>query len=184
MAANFRSRMLHHGKISRVFSVFSPPKVVNQRLWWPRVGAKREKGKTRKRVNRSWEAWPRKEKKRARSAKVGGLLLFFSFSSPFFIISSPRPPSFFARLLSSKNPFYAAMDSRWSRLIDILRATIPDFISDLLSHRNEKSSAWTPRTEGEREIFRRNIVEHRHVWSRISNIFIWSLKFWIFLWNR
>lgn len=79
MAANFRSRMLHHGKISRVFSVFSPPKVANQRPVWPAYRGKKGKGwKEEEEKERREEPIVRdRGKKRARSAKVGGLLLSF-----------------------------------------------------------------------------------------------------------
>lgn len=81
-----------HGKISRVFSVFSP--------WLrPRIGAKREEEEGRRS--------PRKEKG---SFSKGCTPSFFSSSSIFHHLP-----------LCSKNPFsHAAMDTRSGRLIDIL----------------------------------------------------------------
>lgn len=129
MAANFRSRMLHHGKISRVFSVFSPPKVANQRPVWPAYRGKKGKGwKEGEEKERREEPIVRdRGKKRARSAKVGGLLLsfFLFFFLAIFHHFLPAP------LL--EKPFLRGQ-SEWSvELIDILRVPIPDFISDLLS---------------------------------------------------
>lgn len=135
MAANFRSRMLHHGKISRVFSVFSPPKVANQRPVWPAYRGKKGKGwKEEEEKERREEPIVRdRGKKRARSAKVGGLLLSFFLSFLF-----PRHFSSFSPLASSPAPLlekpFLRGQSEWSvELIDILRVPIPDFISDLLS---------------------------------------------------
>lgn len=122
MAANFRSRMLHHGKISRVFSVFSPPKkLVNQRLVLARVsGQKGGKGGGWKKEEEK-EREPKAEKKRKGLVQQRFLdsfsFFFLSFSLSFFLAIFHHfllcPP------LSSRNPFYAAMDSqsgRWSRV--------------------------------------------------------------------
>lgn len=121
------------------------------------------------------EGW--EEKKRARSAKVPGLLLlllsFFPFSFPFFIIF------FFARPSPRETLFTRTVRVvGGAALIDIprvpFRATIPDFISSdffpLFFLRNEKSSAFrtrdfgtnTSKREKEETIFRGNVVEHRH----------------------
>ena len=123
MAANFRSRMLHHGKISRVFSVFSPQKkLVNQRLVLARVsGQKGGKGGGWKKEEEK-EREPKAGKKRKGLVQQRFLLdsfsfFFLSFSLSFFLAIFHHfllcPP------LSSRNPFYAAMDSqsgRWSRV--------------------------------------------------------------------
>lgn len=130
------------------------------------------------------EGW--EEKKRARSAKVPGLLLlllsFFPFSFPFFIIF------FFARPSPRETLFTRTVRVvGGAALIDIprvpFRATIPDFISSdlrpLFFLRNEKSSAFrtrdfgtnTSKREKEETIFRGNVVEHRHESPRVPNVF-------------
>ena len=108
------------------------------------------------------EGW--EEKKRARSAKVPGLLLFllsfFLFSFPFCIIF------FFARPSPRETLFMRPWTVRvvgGAALIDIprvpFRATIPDFISSdffpLFFLRNEKSSAFRARDGTNRERRRR-----------------------------
>lgn len=183
MAANFRSRMLHHGKISRVFSVFSPPKkLVNQRLVLARVsgqkGGKGEGGRKRRR-KRENRRLGRKEKGSFSKGSCwtpspsSFFLSLFPFSSPFFIIF------FFARPSPRETLFTRTVRVvGGAALIDIprvpFRATIPDFISSdlrpLFFLRNEKSSAFrtrdfgtnTSKREKEETIFRGNVVEHRH----------------------
>lgn len=201
MAANFRSRMLHHGKISRVFSVFSPSKkLVNQRLVLARVsgqkGGKGEGGRKRRR-KRGNRRLGRKEKGSFSKGSCwtpspsSFFLSLFPFSSPFFIIF------FFARPSPRETLFTRPWTVRvvgGAALIDIprvpFRATIPDFISSdffpLFFLRNEKSSAF--RTRDSTNISRRrrffegtssSIVTNLLESPMFSNVF----DSW-FLWNR
>lgn len=174
MAANFRSRMLHHGKISRVFSVFSPPKVANQRPVWPAYRGKKGKGwKEEEEKERREEPIVRdRGKKRARSAKVGGLLLSFflsflfprhfsSFSPRFFARPSPRETLFTwtVRVVGGINWHSSRPDTRLYFRSSLVMKKAPLFVT-----------ARTPRTEEggyERRFFEgTSLTRLSRIWNR------------------
>lgn len=166
IAANFRSRMLHHGKISRVFSVFSPPKVANQR---PAYRGKKGKGwKEEEEKERREEPIVRdRGKKRARSAKVGGLLSFFLF---FFLAifhhflparPSPRETLFTwtVRVVGGINWHSSRPDTRLYFRSSLVMKKAPLFVT-----------ARTPRTEEggyERRFFEgTSLTRFSRIWNR------------------
>lgn len=170
MAANFRSRMLHHGKISRVFSVFSPPKVANQRPVWPAYRGKKGKGrKEGEEKERREEPIVRdRGKKKARSAKVGGLLLsffLFFFLAIFhhFLPARPSPRetlfTWTVRVVGGINWHSSRPDTRLYFRSSLVMKKAPLFVT-----------ARTPRTEEggyERRFFEGTSLTHlSRIWNR------------------
>lgn len=170
MAANFRSRMLHHGKISRVFSVFSPPKVANQRPVWSAYRGKKGKGwKEGEEKERREEPIVRdRGKKRARSAKVGGLLLsffLFFFLAIFhhFLPARPSPRetlfTWTVRVVGGINWHSSRPDTRLYFRSSLVMKKAPLFVT-----------ARTPRTEEggyERRFFEGTSLTHlSRIWNR------------------
>lgn len=170
MAANFRSRMLHHGKISRVFSVFSPPKVANQRPVWSAYRGKKGKGwKEGEEKERREEPIVRdRGKKRARSAKVGGLLLsffLFFFLAIFhhFLPARPSPRetlfTWTVRVVGGINWHSSRPDTRLYFRSSLVMKKAPLFVT-----------ARTPRTEEggyERRFFEgTSLTRFSRIWNR------------------
>lgn len=171
MAANFRSRMLHHGKISRVFSVFSPPKVANQRPVWPAYRAKRGKGgrkgrRKRGEKNRSWETEERKglvQQRLVDSSFLSFFLFFFLAIFHHFLPARPSPRetlfTWTVRVVGGINWHSSRPDTRLYFRSSLVMKKAPLFVT-----------ARTPRTEEggyERRFFEgTSLTRFSRIWNR------------------